>query len=448
MKENRIFDIVIVVALVLAQVSASVTILAWQDEDYSVETTWSHTAKGLWGEENLVYWLRYVESDGTVIAFENGVTSWNDTRNSYVAIESDGSLRWRSHTNAKPGLTLGANGDYYLVDWQELAYRNDTSGARWCNLTAIDRDSGYKWSYLVDNGSLGILTIDQQGTVYVQHYQFYASMGPSDEIMAISPDGQLLWRMAYPCPNMTYTSPSIEADGSLRLVAQNETLSYDLIVEKDGMGYRLEERDRYHKHHWMYGSEWDGTWFEVREEPINYDVCEVSVYAFDLTTGEMAWKTLLHETANEEHNQPNSGYMISSTLVDGSGTIYCGDMVGEKDYALDANGNILWSKDGWVTYITGYRSGVLIFNDQKLIRWDGNGEMVWSKDVGEPVDLFVSRVITLEDGTVYISTTDGIVAVQPQYDGQSYLLALHWVLALDIVFLTMIAAMAWRKVKN
>ncbi len=95
MKENRIFDIVIVVALVLAQVSASVTILAWQDEDYSVETTWSHTAKGLWGEENLVYWLRYVESDGTVIAFENGVTSWNDTRNSYVAIESDGSLKWR-----------------------------------------------------------------------------------------------------------------------------------------------------------------------------------------------------------------------------------------------------------------------------------------------------------------------------------------------------------------
>ncbi len=80
------------VALVLAQVSAVVGIIAWQDEDYSVETVWNYSKKGLWGEEKLTYWLRHVEPDGTVIAFENGPTSWNDSRHSYVAIDPNGSL--------------------------------------------------------------------------------------------------------------------------------------------------------------------------------------------------------------------------------------------------------------------------------------------------------------------------------------------------------------------
>jgi outer membrane protein assembly factor BamB len=437
-----------VVALVLAQVSAVVGIVAWEDEDYSVDEVWDYSKKGLWGDEKLTYWLRYVEPDGTVIAFERGPTSWNDTRYSYVAIDPDGSLRWRSHTNAMPGLTQGANGDYYLVDWQELANRSDTSGARWCNLTAIDRDSGYKWSYLVDNGSLGILTTDLQGTVFVQHFQFHAAMGTSDEIMSVSSDGQLLWRMAHPCPNMTCSFPVVEEDGSLRAVLQNQTSSYDLIIDKDGQSYRLEERERIYKHRWMSGSEWDGKWFEVREEPIDYDVCEVSVYAFDIDTGEMVWKTLLRETVNDEHNQPNSGYMISSTYVDGSGTIYCGDMVGERYYALDADGDVLWSREGSVSILADYRGGLLVVQDNRLMKWDSNGNAVWSKEIGDSVDLFVSRVVVLEDGTIYLSTYDGIVAYQPRYDGQSYTSVLQWVIALDVVFLTGVAAMGWRTVRK
>lgn len=342
-REKWALDTVIVVALILALVSAAVGILAWQDEDYSVDEVWSYSARGLAVEEDPIYWLKYVEADGMVIAYEDGITSWNDTRHSYVAIEPDGGLKWRTRTNARPGLTMGANGDYYMVDWQELPDRSDTSGARWCNLTAIDRETGYKWSYLVDNGSLGILTTDLEGTVYAEHFQFRSAIGPSDEIMAISQDGELIWKMACPYQNMTSRSPHIGEDGTLRLVVQNETLSYDLIMANDGHDYSMEERERIQKVSWMHGSEWDGMWFEVRMEPIDYDVCEINVYAFDLSSGGMVWKTLLHETANDEHNPPNSGYMIASTLVDGSGTIYCGDLVGERDYALDADGNILWS---------------------------------------------------------------------------------------------------------
>lgn len=432
----------------LAQVSAVVGIIAWQDEDYSVETVWEYSQRDLWGDGKLTYWLRYVEPDGTVVAFENGISSWNDTRWSFVAIDPSGSVKWRSHTNAKPGLTLGANGDYYLVDWQELADRTDTSGARWCNLTAIDGDSGYKWSYLVDNGSLEILTTDRQGTVYLQHYQYYVAMGPSNEIMAVSSDGQLLWRMAYPCPNMTCSSPLIEEDGSLRMIIQNSTLSYDLIIDKDGLDYRLEERERIYKYHWMKGSEWDGKWFEVREEPVTYDVCEVSVYAFDIDTGEMVWKTLLRETVNDEHNQPNGGYMISPTYVDRSGTIYCGDMLGERYYALDADGNVLWSRSGSVLILADYRGGLLVMEDHRLMKWDSNGNTVWSEDIGDAVDPYISRAIVLEDDTIYLSTYDGLVAIQPRYDGQSYTSALYWVIAADIVFLTAIVAMAWRTVKK
>jgi len=437
-----------VVALVLALVSAAVGTIAWQDEDYSVETVWDYSQNGLLGDEKQTYWLKYVEPDGTVIAFENDPTSWNDSRNSYVAIDPNGSLKWRSHTNAKPGLVLGASGDYYLVDWQELADRTNTSGARWCNLTAIAGESGYKWSYLVDNGSLGILTTDRQGTVFVQHYQFYYPIGPCDEIMAISSDGQLLWRMANPYPDLTCGFPIVEDDGSLRLVIQNETLSCDMIIKKDGLDYRLEERERIYKHSWISGSEWDGKWFEVREEPINYDVCEVSVYAFDLDTGEMVWRTLLRETVNEEHNPPNTGYAMSSTYVDGSGRIYCGDMVGERYYALDADGNVLWSIPEWIWIIADYRGGLLVIKDHSLMKMDPSGNAVWSKDIGNYAPLILSRVVVQEDGTIYLSTYDGIVAIQPTYEGRSYLSALYWVIALDVVFLTAVAAMGWRTVRK
>jgi len=92
----------------------------------------------------------------------------------------------------------------------------------------------------------------------------------------------------------------------------------------------------------------------------------------------------------------------------------------------------------------GYRSGVLVMDDQHLMRLDSNGDAVWSKDVGRMVDPFLSRTVMLEDGTIYLSTIDGIVALHPTYDGQSYLMDLEWVIGLDVIFLTAVAAVAWR----
>ncbi len=82
------------------------------------------------------------------------------------------------------------------------------------------------------------------------------------------------------------------------------------------------------------------------------------------------------------------------------------------------------------------------------MKMDSSGDAIWSKDIGNAVDSFVSRAVVLEDGTIYLSTYDGIVAFQPRYDGQSYASVLYWVIALDVVFLTAVTAMVWRTVRK
>ena len=78
---------------------------------------------------------------------------------------------WRTGVNAQPYPIQGADGGFYYVDWPNIAvWMNDYSKAGWYNLTSLDDQGNYLWSYVVDNGTLSILATYNDGTILVHHY--------------------------------------------------------------------------------------------------------------------------------------------------------------------------------------------------------------------------------------------------------------------------------------
>jgi hypothetical protein len=394
--------------------------------------------------------LMYRGTDGTIYAFE----TQSYYPNYFMAFDPNGNLKWRTGVNAQPFPVQGADGGFYYVDWPNIMYwLQDRSKAGWYNLTSLDSEGNYRWSYVVDNGSLAILATYDDGTVIAHHYnsQYDNSTGKYvtllDTLIEISPNGTELWQINRPLPQLTFQDPRVASNGTFLMNAYDAGGTYTIGIPRDGKSFYVVPSN------FIVGltpgpfSTKDGVVYDVRREYIDSNTSVVSAYASNLSDGGQRWKTVL-----ENSNNPDdfvAGYWVGQdAFVDRDGTIYCGDIVGNHTYALNPDGSIKWQRPYmgviWSTFSDG---GMLVSDIDSIKRIGSDGVAAWQYETG-PLESEYSRVLLGPNQTVYASLGTTIFSLVHPNTIAGNGIVLIFLVAFNLVVITLYGRMQWTRRKT
>jgi hypothetical protein len=389
--------------------------LLWKDSQRGgMLVNWSYSGQdGTYGQSRFA--LGFIGPDGTIYGTETpGPIDSNALyMSSFIAIDPNGTLKWKIGTNAFPGLTVGANGGYYYVDWPERSvWDNNQSLAGWYNLTALDSSGRYKWSVLM-NGTLDIWATYPDGTVILHHFENeFNSSGQGwvtlvDEILAVADNGTVRWRMDHPSPSYSFTDPRVSANGTLLVTVYNETDEYRMGIREDGSQAFTDRNKEYIAGIPSPYSTNGTTLYSAETCFIDNQTSETRAYAVNMSSGEQLWSTVLSRSDNPDHIPPGvcrGGYAV----VDGKGIVYCNDFDGSS-FALSSNGTILWQRPSlgliWATYPDG---GLLVSDGSIVKKINMEGSTAWRYDVGQ---LGEGSVILTDNGTILYSSGTTIYAL-------------------------------------
>jgi hypothetical protein len=332
-----------------------------------MEDKWVFLNHDSFGNELMVGPGAYIDSRGTIICYD-----WpHGLERGFTAIDPNGTLLWRSITNACPSITEGPDGGYYYVDWNT----SDASSASWSNISALYSNGDFRWDYVVPNGTLDLWAIYPDGQVIAHNYDWQNM--DVDRIIAISNEGTELWSMDSPFLNSSLGNPRLSDNGTFEVIGLRNDGTYIMGITKDGTQVYIEKGD--YVTHYMESS-WDpngDTYYEVRKEFIDNDTSVMNVYAISLLNGSVEWKTLLHYSDNPDHTMPGV-YSLSGTLVDAEGRIFCGDLEDKYSYSLNSSGAIQWKKPYVGVMIDTFSSGgVLVWDDSSIKRINPDGSLAW-----------------------------------------------------------------------
>jgi hypothetical protein len=343
----------------------------------------------------------------------------------HVAIDPDGELLWRFPVNAQPGLTIGPDGGYYYVDWQDISlWDDDYTLASWCNITVLNHDGSMRWDYIADGGSLGILGISDEGAVVAQNTPQYFNQTTNHtewayRILSLSPQGELLWDVDMSELNANVNGARYVDNGTIELFTYDGQWRYRIGLGEEGeVLYKVIESPYF--------------WFDAstgRVGNISYDVRRmtsaprievVKVCATDITDGSLQWETVIWEDKDSDEPYPSNGWMGQGTWVDSDHIIYATDMNG-KIFALDTNGTVLWHREGMGLNYGCFPSGGLLTGDgSSFQRLDGQGKLVWSIDDLEQRDGFFWTIFITGDDAMVLATEGALTKVtvhsEPQFD--------------------------------
>ncbi len=349
--------------------------------------------------------LMYQGDDGTIYAFE----TQSYYPNYFMAFDPSGKLKWRTGVNAQPYPVQGADGGFYYVDWPYITvWMDDNSKGGWYNLTSLDSMGNYRWSYVVDNGTLSILATYDDGSVIANHYvsEYDADAGTYvtllDTIIKISNNGTELWQIDRPLPGLTFQDPRVSPNGTFLVNAYDNGGTYQLGINSEGTEFYIIQAGFVPGYTPGPFSTKDEVQYEVRREYTDNQTSVVNVIATNMSDGGQRWKTVLTYAGNQDDFI--TGYWVGQdTYVDNDGIIYCGDIVGNSTYALNPDGGIKWERPYmgviWATYPDG---GFLVSDATSISRVGQEGSTVWTYVVG-PFSSDYSRILLAPDETVYYS---------------------------------------------
>jgi len=331
-----------------------------------MEDKWVFLNHDSFGNEQRVGPGAYIDSRGTLISYD-----WpHGLERGFTAIDPNGTLLWRSITNACPSITEGPDGGYYYVDWNT----SNAFSASWSNITVLDSNGDFRWDYIAPIGTLALWAIYPDGQVIAHNYDWQEDL--VERIVAISNNGSELWSMDSPFLNSSLGNPRLSDNGTFEVIGLRDDGTYIMGITKNGTQAYIEKGDYFT--HYMESS-WDSngnTYYEVRKEFIDNDTSVINVYAISLLDGSTEWKTLLHYSDNPDHMMPG-GYSLSGTLVDAEGRIFCGDLEDKYSYSLNSSGAILWKKPYLGMIDTFPSGGLLAWDDSSIKMINSDGSLAW-----------------------------------------------------------------------
>ncbi|MDG3547182.1 PKD domain-containing protein [Methanobacterium formicicum] len=347
-----------------------------------------------WTYDNLtVYGSAVIGSDGTIyIGGNDGVL--------YV-FSPEGVLKWtwttRSQIFGSP--TIGSDGTIYITN-----YLNSTT-------YAISPSGTLLWKYITGDYNLGSSpVIGSDGTIYIA-----VTNETTGTLYAISPTGTLKWK--YTMGLIYGTSPVIGSDGTIYMADYNGIM---YALNPDGTlkwSYKLQTQANNPNYvNIRYNSPSigpDGTIYITNSKTINngYDV-DYWFYLFAIqdngTSGSLKWIYNTNYSSELSITEPVYGTPAIST----TGTIYV--VSTSKIYAINSNGNLLWTYDiggsagnGLTSAIIGKDGTIYVGSETGLYALTDNGTdavLKWSYATGS-----ITGSPTIgRDGSLYVGSTKGI----------------------------------------
>jgi len=416
---RRSFVIVLVVILVASIVLGSYAVYTEIERD-SYETVWSYSNEG-----SSSYDIIMSDAEGNIYALESNENPLDGRHfNYHVAIDPNGTLLWRFPVNAEPGLTIGPDGGYYYVDWQDISFGQDHSQAIWCNITVLNHDGTMRWGYVADNGTLEILGISDQGGVVARHTEQFFNITTNmtewtETVLSLSSQGELLWDEDTPDDTFV-TSAQYAENGTIELFADVYETDWHYLI---GMGvegetlYQVATSPYFPVYDWT-GRDGDNSYMVWRTTTAPHTEV-VKVCANDLTDGSLRWETVIWEDKGSDEPYPSEHSGGQGTLVDSDGIIYAGDMNGEL-FALDRNGTVLWHRDSMGPLYGCFPSGGVLEGDGlSFQRIDGESDVDWSIDDLYHEDPYYSKIIITQNDTMVLvhegAVTEVTVHSEPQF---------------------------------
>jgi hypothetical protein len=447
LKGNRraISGLTILIVILLVSTAMLAAFLAYSDiKTGGMREIWRFGENDLAGKPSNMS-LMYQGDDGTIYAFE----TQSYYPNYFMAFNQDGNLKWRTGVNAQPYPVQGPDGRFYYVDWPYITYwMDDTSKGGWYNLTSLDSNGDYRWSYLVENGTLSILAIYPDGTVIAHHYnsEYDSATGTYvtllDTIIEISNNGTELWQIDRPLPDMAIQDPRISSNGTFVMNAYDGGGTYEIGIFKNGTSGYIQKADFVPGSSPGQSSKRDGVQYEVRRTFTDNETSVIGLYANNVSDGGQVWKTVLAHSDNP--NNFTAGYWVGQdAIVDRDGIIYCGDIIGNHTYAIDPNGTVRWQGPYlgviWATFTDG---GILVSDGTSIKRVQADGSTVWEYNVGK-LGSDYSRVLLSPDQAVYYSLGSTIVALgHPNNVGGSTIIIVI-IIAFDLIVVGVYGRMVW-----
>lgn len=392
-------------ALLVVSAAVAAVLIASEIRAGGMKDKWVMHDVDSYGNEERISIL-YVNHEGDII----GEEGWNNPP-CIVAISPEGKVLWRSPINAGPTPTQGPDDRYYYVDWA-----TPDSGA-WSNLTSLSLSGVFRWSYLVQNGTIDLWAIYADGIVIAHHFYYGLNATTqqwetiTDRIFAISRDGTELWSMDMPFDDASWNNPGIRNDGTFVVHTNQSDGNYEFGIGKYGSPTYLQKGQYMTGYMDVSRSTYGGLYFELRKEGIDSQTTVISVYAFDMSSGTTIWRTILGYSDNPSNLTPGGGWQQAFPLSDGHGSIFCSDLDTGHTYCLDANGTIVWKKPDLGILVDVFPSGgLLAWDDSSIKRINSDGSVEWrhfAKHDG------YSNILLASDETIYYNYGMDVHALVP-----------------------------------
>lgn len=417
--------------------------LVWSEvKTGGMQVKWTLNEPDVLGYHQNNYGIASVDPNGSLIATEY-LDASNGHHAYFIDLSPDGKVMWRAGFNGFPWLPLkGADGGFYYVD-----FKNDTdflNNSDWAyrNLTALNPDGQYKWSFQVDNGTIQIWATYPDGEVIANHYtdgQYNSTSGDYDnitnEIIALSSSGQVIWRSNLDNFNGSwglYKTPSVSPNGTFVIYAETDNENQSNNFE---FGY-----DRFNGNSYSTSVDWIPSTVSNGPNSLYYELRTDSgsnistVYASYTNNNSYAWKTVI-ENPNNAINY-SGGVYSGPCIADGKGTIYTTDFEGRNVFALSSDGRVLWERPTPGAIIAGYASGgILCRAGSSVIKVNSDGSIAWQYDFS--ITFSESGIISTAlgpDGTVYFVQDHSLVALAHS-DFSNNLIELSVLIVADIAII-------------
>jgi hypothetical protein len=365
----------------------------------------------------------------------------NGHHGNFVALDQNGSTMWRAGFNGYPWqLIKSTDGGYYYVDFKNDTDFLDYSKGLNQNLTALDSNGQYRWSFHVDNGTLQIWAVYPDGEVIANHYKelnYYIDYNTTsgkyenqtNEMIALSSTGQVIWSKSLIVGNETMVpfNRSIDPNGTF-IAYYNGNGSYQVGYDRTtGQSYKVAVN--YSSINAPNGP--NSLFYSVNTEAINSTTTMTTVQATNTNDGSIAWKIVLDYADNAENL--GGALCVGSCFVDGIGTIYGYNYGGEKLFAASSNGKLLWERSSPGQFVAICASGGVLFRaDSSIVKVNPDGSNAWEYEVGVSHSADLVETALSPDGTVYYVQDNSLVALAHS-DFSNNLTALTALIVADLV---------------
>ncbi|MFC1529235.1 PQQ-binding-like beta-propeller repeat protein [Gemmatimonadota bacterium] len=340
--------------------------------------------------EASIRWIQEIGSiGGTASALDSEGYLYFPTKKALVALNGDGSERWRYTTNAQvTAPAISANGTLYFGSGDDNVY-------------AVSQSGDLIWNYETGHFIESAPAVALDGTIYI---------GSTDNYLyALSPEGNFLWKYSV---GWTQCSPVIGPDGTIYIGSNGDlvfginpdgTLKWSLDVTGGDNQGAVDADPALSSDGTLYVSTIDGY-----------------LWAIDTTSGTTLWSLRIGD------------YARNSPVIGTDGTVYvCAYCNIEGDYAVSAihpDGYLKWRYGDFSNI---HRTAPLIadngiiyfgandpFGKPLVAGIDTEGELRWYARLSDSDNYGVPSSSTIsDDGAIYFQSGTYVIALESLSNG-------------------------------